>query len=75
MSWAWTRTFYAIKNGVIYNFEAKKQRDIAIKDLNMSKYPASEAYKNYSNIVRVGYHDFNKWKEGASNGLYMDKDH
>lgn len=62
MSWAWTRTFYAIDTkGVIYNFEAKKQRDETIKNLGFKKYPASEAYKNYSNIIRVNYHSFNEW--------------
>ena len=62
MSWAWTRTFYSLMNGQIYNFETKKQRDEACKEIDgREKYSACEAYKNYSNVIRVGFHDFDNW--------------
>lgn len=64
MSWVWTRTFYAKKNGFIYNFEAKRQRDIAVKELGMEKCPAIEAYeKKSSEYIRVWYHEFDRWLE------------
>ena len=66
MSWARTRTFYAKKDGKVYNFEAKSQRDRAVTILNMEKCSASEAYKKgLSKCIRVWYHDFEQWLEIA----------
>lgn len=44
---AWSRTFYAMKNGVYYNFEAKKDRDTAVNSHGYIKVSAAEAYKHY----------------------------
>ena len=33
MSWAWTRTFYASKDSVIYNFEMKRQREMMLSNI------------------------------------------
>ena len=67
MSWAWTRTFYAKSPaGAIYNFEAKAQRDKAVKELGWEKLPAAEAYKSgYLNINRIDYYRFDNWMKRA----------
>ena len=61
MSWAWTRTFYASRNGTIFNFEAKRQRDDAVQNHGFSKVLSAEAMKHYPNITRVGWRDYGKF--------------
>ena len=61
MSWAWTRTFYASRDGTIYNFEMKRQRDDAVNNHGFEKVLSAEAMKHYPNIVRVGWRDYEKF--------------
>lgn len=64
MSWAWTRTFYAkSEDGKVYNFEAKRQRDTAVRRLGFVKLTAHDAEKTQK--IRVGYHDFDEWLRRA----------
>lgn len=65
MSWAWTRTFYASSNGTIYNFEMKRQRDDAVKHHGFEKVLATDAWKHYPNIVRVGWRDYGRFIANA----------
>ena len=55
---SWSRTFYAEKNGVYYNFDAKRQRDDAVKNHGMTGVTAAEAYKHYEKIVRVPWQKY-----------------
>ena len=61
MSWAWTRTFYASRNGNIYNFEMKRQRDNAVKHHGFEKMLSADAMKHYPNITRVEWRDYEKF--------------
>lgn len=61
MSWAWTRTFYASKDGIIYNFEMKRQRDDAVKHHGFEKVLSADAMKHYPNIVRVEWRDYERF--------------
>ena len=61
MSWAWTRTFYAQKDGRVYNFEAKRDRDDAVKNHGFQSMSAVEAWKRYPNITRVEWREYRKW--------------
>ena len=63
MSWAWSRTFYAIRNGTIFNFEAKRQRDDAVKHHGFEKMLSADAMKHYPNIVRVGWREYDEFIE------------
>lgn len=47
---AWSRTWYAKRDGQYYNFEMKKQRDEACEKYGFSKCSAKEAYENYPYI-------------------------
>lgn len=51
--WAWSRTFYATKNGTIYNFEAKRDRDDAVRNHGFEVMKAADAWKHYPNITRI----------------------
>lgn len=61
--WAWSRTFYATKDGRVYNFEAKRDRDDAVRNHGFAVMTAAEAQKHYPNITRVGWRDYQKRKE------------
>lgn len=65
MSWAWTRTFYASRNGTIFNFEMKRQRDDAVKHHGFEKVLSAEAMKHYPNIVRVGWREYDEFIDDA----------
>ena len=43
MSWAWSRTFYAQKDGRIFNFEAKRNRDDAVRNHGFKAMKSSDA--------------------------------
>lgn len=62
MSWAWSRTFYAEKDGQMYNFEAKRNRDDAVKNYGFVKVPSAEAWKRYPNITRIEWRAYERWK-------------
>lgn len=62
MSWAWTRTFYARKDGEIYNFEAKRNRDDAVMTLGLVPMNAADAYKSRSDIQRIEWREYEQWK-------------
>lgn len=53
MSWAWSRTFYAQKDGRIFNFEAKRNRDDAVRNHGFEAMKSSDAWKHYPNITRI----------------------
>ena len=63
--WAWSRTFYAKKDGKIFNFEAKRDRDSAVRDHGFEKVKASEAYKCYPNITRIEWREYPRWIGGC----------
>lgn len=65
MSWAWTRTFYATRNGTIFNFEAKRQRDDAVKHHGFEKMLSADAMNHYPNIVRVGWREYDEFIANA----------
>ena len=65
MSWAWTRTFYASRNGTVFNFEAKRQRDDAVKHHGFEKMLSADAMKHYPNIVRVGWREYEEFIDNA----------
>lgn len=65
MSWAWTRTFYASRNGTIFNFEMKRQRDDAVKHHGFEKVLSAEAMKHYPNITRVGWREYGEFIDTA----------
>lgn len=65
MSWAWTRTFYASRNGIIYNFEMKRQRDDAVKHHGFGKVLSADAMKHYPNIIRIEWRDYEKFINAA----------
>ena len=56
MGWAWSRTFYAEWHGILFNFEAKRDRDYFLAHLNdAQRISAREAYKYTSEAIRVPY--------------------
>ena len=58
---AWTRTWYAKKDGIYYNFDMKKQRDDAVKNHGFCKVKAQEAYQHYQiQVPWRKYHEFIK---------------
>lgn len=59
--WAWSRTFYAEKDGLIYNFEAKRDRDDAVRNHGFQSMSAVEAQKSYPNITRIEWREYQKW--------------
>lgn len=59
---AWTRTFYAKKNGLYYNFDMKRQRDDAVKNLGMEKVSANEAYKHFRKIIQIPWETYEERK-------------
>lgn len=61
---AWSRTFYAKKNGAYYNFDMKRQRDDAVNNRGMIKVTAVEAYKHYEKIVRVPWREYESVMKG-----------
>lgn len=67
---AWTRTFYAKKTGVYYNFDMKRQRDDAVKNHGMVKVPAVEAYKHFKGMVQVPWRMYRKIIEEVDRGAY-----
>ena len=50
MAFAWSRTFYAVKDGSVYNFEAKRDRDHACNNYGFRSLPAAIAYKSNDRI-------------------------
>jgi len=44
---AWSRTWYAEKDGIVYNFDMKKQRDECCREYGFRLMSASEAYEHY----------------------------
>ena len=58
---AWSRTFYATKNGAVYNFEAKRDRDDAVKNHGFETITSAEAWKNYPDITRIGWREYPRW--------------
>lgn len=61
MSWAWSRTFYAQKDGRIFNFEAKRNRDDAVRNHGFEAIKSYDAWKHYPNITRIGWREYQKW--------------
>lgn len=61
MSWAWSRTFYASKDGKIYNFEAKRDRDDAVRNHGFEKMASAEAWKHYPEITRIEWREYTRW--------------
>lgn len=59
---AWSRTWYAEKDGKYYNFEMKKQRDEACRCYGFTKVPASVAYKHYPHI-KIEWRKYQKFIE------------
>lgn len=47
---AWSRTFYAKKDDVYYNFERKRDRDDAVLNRGYESVTAAEAYQHYPHI-------------------------
>lgn len=74
VSWAWTRTFYATKNGTIFNFEAKRQRDDAVKHHGFEKMLSADAMNHYPNIVRVGWREYDEFIAKAPTIIPADKE-
>lgn len=64
---AWSRTFYAKKNNVYYNFDMKRQRDNAVQNHGFVKVSALEAYKHYSSIIRVPWRTYGNFIQKESN--------
>jgi len=60
---AWTRTFYAKKNNLYYNFDMKRQRDDAVKNYGMEKVSAKEAYKHYKKIIQIPWETYEERKK------------
>lgn len=58
MSFSWTRTFYAQRNGIVYNFEAKRDRDDAVRNHGFEAMTAADAWKHYPNIVRISWREW-----------------
>ena len=57
---AWSRTFYAKKNGKFYCFERKKDRDDAVKRHSFEIVSAKEAYKH--DCIKVYWREYEKHK-------------
>lgn len=72
MSWAWSRTFYAQKDGRIFNFEAKRNRDDAVRNHGFEAMKSSDAWKHYPNITRIGWREYQKWVACPNCGAKMD---
>ena len=62
---AWTRTFYAKKDGVYYNFDMKRQRDDAVDNHGMTKVPAIEAYDHFKEMVQVPWRSYERIMKGV----------
>lgn len=62
---AWSRTFYAEKDNVYYNFEMKKQRDDAVRHHKFRKVSAAEAYKH--SLIRVHWTQYDKFISNVDN--------
>lgn len=60
---AWSRTWYAERDGKYYNFDMKKQRDSICNtmDLGFRKVSASEAYNHFSDMVQVPWRTFDNF--------------
>lgn len=56
---SWSRTFYAIKNGQVYRFEAKRQRDTAVRYYGLEAITAKAAY-DLGEPIKVSVRDFGK---------------
>lgn len=54
---AWSRNFYAKRNGKYICFEAKRNRDDAVKNWGYEKVSAKEAYKHYPHI-RISWREW-----------------
>lgn len=67
---AWTRTFYAKKNGVYYNFDMKRQRDDAVKNHNMVKVSAVEAYEHFKTMMQVPWRMYDAIMKEVERGAY-----
>lgn len=57
---AWTRTWYAKRDGVYYNFDMKRQRDDAVNNHGMVEVSAIEAYKHFKEMVQVPWETYEK---------------
>lgn len=55
---SWTRTFYAKKDGIYYNFDMKRQRDDAVKNHGMEIVSAAEAYKHYRKVIQIPWEQY-----------------
>ena len=63
---AWSRTFYATYRGLYYCFDAKRDRDHAVKNHGFESVTATEAYKHYGQVIQVPwqiYERINKCKQ------------
>lgn len=54
---AWTRKFYAEKDGVYYNFDRKRNRDDAVLNHGFAKVTAAEAHRHYP-MVQVSWREY-----------------
>ena len=55
---AWTRTFYAKKDGIYYNFDWKRCRDDAVKNHGMEKVSAQEAYQHFNKVIQIPWEQY-----------------
>lgn len=60
---AWSRTWYAEKDGVIYNFDMKKQRDELCNKHGFNLVTAKDAYGMYGNLVKVPWQNYESFKK------------
>ena len=69
---AWTRTWYAKREGVYYNFDMKRQRDNAVKNHGMTRVPAVEAYEHFTGMVQVPWRMYERMMKEVEKSAYTE---